>query len=240
MVAENLPCAEKSCSSRMSLIEEKDNILYYKCLEKHNAHYFRYDVGQKQWERLIVTRKLVLHFEQDPYFEDGVAESLNQESVPEDFEIEQSPIDDFETEESIEAPDAEKTVADELEIEKSVVDEFEQSLVAPAKTPEEEVPAEEPVVEAPKKEPVVEAPKEEPVVDDSKEDVEVVSDLRKIKGIGSQQLSDLQEAGVHTISDLANSSASDLSRKTGYAVSQLINWIVKAKTLSEDEAVIPA
>ena len=48
MVAETLPCAEKSCSSKMSLLEDKDNVLYYRCLEKHNEHYFRYDVAQKQ------------------------------------------------------------------------------------------------------------------------------------------------------------------------------------------------
>lgn len=228
MVAENLPCAGKSCSSQMSLIEEKDNILYYRCLEKHNEHYFRYNVAQKQWERLIVSRKLVLHFDQDPYFTDRAVESLNEESVNDDFEIQESAIEEFEADElMIETSEVEQQVADDLDIEKAVVDEFEQSLIAPAKLPEEEIPAEEPI----------EVPKEEPISVDSKEDVEIASDLRKIKGIGSQQLSDLQEAGVYNVSDLANSSASDLSERTGYAVSQLINWIVKAKTLAEEVVV---
>jgi len=218
MVAETLPCAEKSCSSKMSLLEDKDNVLYYRCLEKHNEHYFRYDVAQKQWERLIVSRKLVLHFEHDPY-----AEPMDESSIDEsiaDFEIEESAIEDF---------DDEKSVADDLDIEKSVVDEFEESLVAPLEAPE-----------APTEEPVDVLQKEEPVSDDSTENVELVSDLRKIKGIGTQQLNDLQEAGVHTISDLASCSASNLSKKTGLAISQLVNWIVKAKTLTEDEQVIPA
>ncbi|MFZ7137198.1 MAG: hypothetical protein ACOWW1_02085 [archaeon] len=228
MVAETLPCAEKSCSSQMSLIEEKDDVLYYRCLEKHIEHYFRYNVAQKQWERLIFTRKLVLHFDQDPYFEDRVAESLREESATDDFGIEQSPVDDFEIEElPVEAPEVQKSVADDLEIEKSVVDEFEQSLVAPVKTPIKVLP-EEPVDESPKESPVTELPTESADVD---------SDLRKIKGIGSPQLKDLKEAGVLTVSDLANSSASDLSRKTGYAISQLINWIVKAKTLAEEVVV---
>lgn len=219
MVAETLPCAEKSCSGKMSLLEEKDDVLYYRCLEKHNKHYFRYDVTQKQWERLIVSRKLVLHFEQDPYAE-PVDESSPDEAVNTDFEIEESTFDEFESE---------KSVTDDLEIEKAVVDEFEESLVAPLETPEEILPEES-----------VDVSKEEPVSNDSTENVELVSDLRKIKGIGTQQLNDLQEAGVHTISELANSSASDLSKKTGLAISQLVNWIVKAKTLTEDEQVIPA
>lgn len=229
MVAENLPCAGKSCSSRMSLIEEKDNILYYRCLEKHNEHYFRYNVAQKQWERLIFSRKLVLHFDQDPYIDDKAVESLNEEPVSDAFEIQESAVEEFEADESmIETSEVEQQVADDLDIEKAVVDEFEQSLIAPANIPEKELPIEEPIVDV---------LKEEPISVDSKEDVEIASDLRKIKGIGSQQLCDLQEAGVHTVSELANSSASELSDKTGYAVSQLINWIVKAKTLAEEVVV---
>jgi len=220
MVAETLPCAEKNCSSKMSLLEDKDNFLYYRCLEKHNKHYFRYDVAQKQWERLIVSRKLVLHFEQDPYTE-HLAESPTDEAVNTDFKIDESTFDEFEPE---------KSVAGDLKIEKSVVDEFEESLVAPLEAP----------VEDPQEEPVDVPQKEEPVCNDSTENVELVSDLRKIKGIGTQQLNDLQEAGVHTISDLANCSASNLSKKTGLAISQLVNWIVKAKTLTEDEQIIPA
>ncbi len=240
MVVETLPCAEKSCSSKMSLIEKKDNVLYYKCLEKHNEHYFRYDVAQKQWERLVVSRKLVLHFNQDPCCEETITDSSNKVSVGDDFEIEHSTVADFEVEESIvEASEVVKPVVDSSELEQSVVDEFEQSLVAPLEAPTD-FPPEEPVDESVTDEPVAELPKEEPVADASTEDVEIVSNFRMLKGIGSQQLRDLQEAGIHTISDLADSSASDLSKKTGYAVSQLVNWIVKAKILAEDEVVVSA
>lgn len=221
MVAETLPCAEKNCSSKMSLIEDKDGILYYRCLEKHNAHYFRYDLTQKQWERLIVSRKLVLHFEHDPFCGETVDESPKEAPVSDDSEFEESMVDEFE----VEAP---KTA--DLEIEKSVVDEFEESLIAPVEAPVKIAP----------EEPVEESLLEEPIAADSSEVVEIASDLRKIKGIGTKYLNDLQEAGVHTVSDLAECSASDLSKKTGLAVSQLINWIVKAKTLTEDEVVIPA
>ena len=85
-------------------------------------------------------------------------------------------------------------------------------MVAPLETP----------VEAPHEEPVDDSTKGEPAVDAS-ENFEIVSNLRRVKGIGSQQIRDLQEAGVNTISDLASSSASVLSKKNGYAVSQLIN-----------------
>ena len=234
MVAETLPCAEKRCTSNMSLLEERDGVLYYRCEEKHNEHYFRYDVAQKQWERLIVTRKLVLHFEHDPYG-DVIPESPKDQALNADFEVDESAVDDFETNE----PEVQ-----DFDIEKSVVDEFEQSLVAPVKAPKEtldETPVEAPVdVPEVAPEAPVEVATKKPAAEELKEDVEIVSDLLKIKGIGSQQLKDLVDADVHTISDLAQCSASDLSKKTGLAISQLINWIVKAKTLTEDEVAIPA
>jgi len=200
MVTETLPCAEKRCSSKMSLVENKDNIIYYRCLEKHNAHYFRYDVAQKQWERLIVTRKLVLHFEVDP-----CRESL-LESAPENSET------------------------CDFEIEESVVDEFEDSLVAPIEAP----------IEMPPEAPVDVSAECELVAEEVDEKAEIESDLMTIKGIGSKQVEELGLVGVHTISDLAKCSASSLSEKTGLPTSKLLSWIVKAKTMTEEQEMIPA
>ena len=199
MVAQTLPCAEKRCTSKMSLIEDKDNILYYRCLEKHNEHYFRYDVTQKQWERLILTRKLVLHFEQDPYGEPMVETAKNV------------------------------SVADNFELDQSVIDEFENSLLIPVECP----------VDGSPKLPV-DISVEEDLPGQIDEKTKIASDLMSIKGIGSKNAEKLGLAGVNTISDLAECSASSLSKETGIPASKLLNWIVKAKTLTEEQVMVPA
>ena len=199
MVAQTLPCAEKRCKSNMSLIEEKDNVLYYRCLEKHNEHYFRYDVTQKQWERLIIARKLVLHFEQDPCGK-PVVHSATADAVSDNFELD-----------------------------KSVIDEFENSLLIPVEVP----------VNAPLDVPVA-VSVEEGLSGQVNEKIEIASDLMNIKGIGSKNAEKLGLAGVKTVFDLAKCSASNLSEKTGIPTSKLLNWIVKAKTLAEEQVMIPA
>ncbi|WGM89260.1 MAG: DUF4332 domain-containing protein [Candidatus Bathyarchaeum tardum] len=211
MVAETLPCAEKKCASKMSLVEDKDNFLYYRCLAKHNEHYFCYNVAQKQWERLIVTRKLVLRYAENPCGE--------------------APAE----------PQSESAENNKFELDQSVVQEFEKSLVGPVEVPAEESVDEntEASLELPAEAPAKVSDAEE-ILDDIGQNLEIVSDLMKIKGIGSSRAQDLVEAGVYTISDLAKCSASDLSKETGLPVSKLVTWIVKAKTLVDDEVIISA
>jgi len=66
LVTQTLPCVEKNCKSKMLLIEDNLNFLNYRCLEKPEEHYFRYNINQKKWEKLIVKTKLVLTYNKNP------------------------------------------------------------------------------------------------------------------------------------------------------------------------------
>ena len=66
MVTQTLPCVEKNCKSKMVLIEDNDNFLRYRCLEKPEEHNFRYSINPKKWEKLIVKTQMVLNYTQDP------------------------------------------------------------------------------------------------------------------------------------------------------------------------------
>jgi predicted flap endonuclease-1-like 5' DNA nuclease len=50
----------------MSLTESSDNVLYYSCLDNPEEHTYRYDLVQKKWEKIIIKRKLILHYNENP------------------------------------------------------------------------------------------------------------------------------------------------------------------------------
>jgi predicted flap endonuclease-1-like 5' DNA nuclease len=50
----------------MVLIEDNDNFLGYRCLEKPEAHNFRYNINQKKWEKLIIKTQMVLNYNKNP------------------------------------------------------------------------------------------------------------------------------------------------------------------------------
>lgn len=58
-------------------------------------------------------------------------------------------------------------------------------------------------------------------------------ELTGIKGIGSKRTEELKAVGVNTVSDLAASSAMDLSQKTGIPKKTISRWIGQAKELIE-------
>ena len=58
-------------------------------------------------------------------------------------------------------------------------------------------------------------------------------ELRGIKGIGSKRTEELKAVGVNTVSDLATSSAKDLSQKTGISEKIISRWIEQAKEIIE-------
>ena len=58
-------------------------------------------------------------------------------------------------------------------------------------------------------------------------------ELTGIKGIGSKRSEELKAVGVNTVSDLATSSAKDLSQKTGISEKIISRWIVQAKEIIE-------
>lgn len=74
MVEQKLPCAEKGCKSEMVLVENKDNILGYSCLENPDEHNFRYNITRKKWEKIIIQTKVILHYNKDPCEEKTIYE----------------------------------------------------------------------------------------------------------------------------------------------------------------------
>ena len=91
MIKHTLPCADRNCRRKMSLSESSDNVLYYSCLEKPEEHTYRYDLAQKKWEKIIIKRKLILHYGENPCekpktktsmdapkFEDALIDSVNE------------------------------------------------------------------------------------------------------------------------------------------------------------------
>ena len=66
MIAQTLPCAEKNCSSQMSLIENKEKTLGYSCLKFPEEHNFRYYIDQKRWKKIVISTKLILHYNENP------------------------------------------------------------------------------------------------------------------------------------------------------------------------------
>jgi len=58
-------------------------------------------------------------------------------------------------------------------------------------------------------------------------------ELTGIKGIGSKRAEEVKAAGVNTISDLAASSAKDLSQKTGISEKIVSRWIEEAREMIE-------
>jgi len=58
-------------------------------------------------------------------------------------------------------------------------------------------------------------------------------ELTGIKGIGSKRAEKLKAVGVNTVSDLAASSARDLSQKTGIPEKTISRWIGQAKEIIE-------
>lgn len=59
------------------------------------------------------------------------------------------------------------------------------------------------------------------------------SDLTEIKGIGNKRASELEIAGVKTISDLAKRSPKHLAEKTGIPITQISKWIVEANKMQK-------
>jgi len=57
--------------------------------------------------------------------------------------------------------------------------------------------------------------------------------LTEIRGIGPKRAEELKAAGVNIISDLATSSAKDLSQKTGISERIISRWIEQAKEMIE-------
>ncbi len=63
--------------------------------------------------------------------------------------------------------------------------------------------------------------------------VEKTSNLTGIKGIGPKRASELERAGVKTVSDLAMCSPKRLVEKTGIPIKQISKWIKEAKKQSK-------
>ena len=59
--------------------------------------------------------------------------------------------------------------------------------------------------------------------------VETIPNLTEIKGVGPKRASELERAGVKTISDLANQSPKHLAEKIGLPIKQISKWIQEAK-----------
>lgn len=57
-------------------------------------------------------------------------------------------------------------------------------------------------------------------------------ELTRIKGIGSKRAKELKAASINTFSDLATSSAKDLSQKTGISEKTISRWIHKQRKKS--------
>ena len=161
MIKQKLPCADRNCRSKMSLTESSDNVLYYSCLATPEEHTYRYDLVQKKWEKVIIKRKLILHYGENP----------------------------------CETPKVHTSVP---------AHEFADSLI------------------------------------DSVNEVENVSNLVEINGIGSKRAKELELAGVKSISDLAKCSPKQLSEKTGIPISKISNWIVEANELAEKALILSA
>jgi len=66
LVVQTLPCAEKNCNSKMTLIENNENTLGYSCLTKPDEHNFRYNIVQKKWEKIVIRTKLILNYNKNP------------------------------------------------------------------------------------------------------------------------------------------------------------------------------
>lgn len=77
MVRQVLPCAEKTCKSKMKLTENNDAFLYYNCLKNHNKHIYRYNISKKKWEKIVIKGKLLLNYNEDPYKETIINTSKN-------------------------------------------------------------------------------------------------------------------------------------------------------------------
>ena len=61
--------------------------------------------------------------------------------------------------------------------------------------------------------------------------VNVISELTKINGIGEKRAFDLELAGITSIADLAKRSPQNLSEKTGISITQISSWILEANKM---------
>ena len=61
-----LPCAEKNCESNMILVENRDILVGYSCLENPEEHNFRYNLTKRKWEKILIKTKIILHYNQNP------------------------------------------------------------------------------------------------------------------------------------------------------------------------------
>jgi len=61
-----LPCADKHCNHKMSLIKESENFLYYACTTKFDEHTFRYNIATERWEKVITRSKLLFGYNENP------------------------------------------------------------------------------------------------------------------------------------------------------------------------------
>ena len=86
MVRHTLPCAEKKCKSKMTITENNDNLLYYNCFEQHYDHAFRYNIGQKKWERIIIKSKILLHYNEDPFKDSNNANNRIEKNLINPFQ----------------------------------------------------------------------------------------------------------------------------------------------------------
>lgn len=84
-----------------------------------------------------------------------------------------------------------------------------------------------------KKEPVKPAPPEKPLKVEVPTKSKLLTDLTQIKGIGPKRARELRTAGVRTVTDLAKSSAKDLSEKTGISIKDISRWIIRANEMIE-------
>jgi len=84
-VKQTLPCAEKNCKGKMTLIKNKNNLLSYRCLEKPAEHNFRYNITQKKWERIIVKTKLIVYYNKNPCEEIPIVRSNSGNEIEKIF-----------------------------------------------------------------------------------------------------------------------------------------------------------
>lgn len=53
----------------MALIENKENTLGYSCRKNPDEHNFRYYKDQKRWKKIVISTKLILHYNENPFKE---------------------------------------------------------------------------------------------------------------------------------------------------------------------------
>ena len=74
---------------------------------------------------------------------------------------------------------------------------------------------------------------ERKLLEDQFQGIVNISNLTKIRGIGSKRAEELELAGIRTVTDLAKRSPKHLSEKTRIPIKQVSNWIIEANKITK-------